>query len=185
MGALIATKGTRRLVNHFNKIFKKGKIDQTRSVIQGDTTLWDMFRYAGQNETRILSITDRNTYFFPDDPNGKHPNLLRRWRFFLQYDLSTDAPDNHELLRAALWQGLAGTNFHGDPYSAIKFDCVEGETQMVLTSDEFLLNKNDNADDNDAVLDRNNPYLKIVLVTPRTTEDGPIDDQGDAPLPWL
>jgi len=142
-----------------------------------------MFQTPAHNQTTILSITDQNTYFFPTDPNGKHPNLLRRWRYFLKNELLTNAPDNHEALRAALCEGLFGTNFHGDPYTAIKFDCVEGGSQMVLASDEYLLNKNDNADDNDAVLDRSNPYLKIVLVTPPTQAAGPRDDTGDAPLP--
>jgi hypothetical protein len=183
MGGLIATKGTRRLINHFNTIFKKGNIDTTKTIIQADPTLLGFFRDPGNNQTTILSITDQNTYFFPKDPNGKHPNLLRRWRFFLQYDLSTQGPDNHEELRAALWRGLAETNFHGDPYTAIQFDCVEGDTQQILTSDEYLLTKNDNANDNDAVLDRTNPILRIVLVTAPTTAPGPIDDQGDAPLP--
>jgi|SRR6185437_7006921 hypothetical protein len=183
MGALIATKGTRRLINHFNKIFKKQQIDATRNLIGGDPDLLYLFQTPALNQTTILSITDQNTYFFPSDPNGKHPNLLRRWRFFLQNELLTNAPDNHEALREALAEGLWGTNFHGDPYTAIKFDCVEGPNQMVLVSDEYLLNKNDNADDNDAVLDRSAPYLKIVLVTAATRAPGPRDDTGDAPLP--
>jgi hypothetical protein len=183
MGALIATKGTRRLVNHFNTIFRKGNIDVTRSIIHDDQALQDMFSNPCHNETRILSITDQNTRFFPKDPNDKHPNLLRRWRFFLEYDLSTDSPDNHELLRSALWQGLAGTNFNNDSYSAIQFDCVEGTSQTILVSDEFLLTKNDNPNDNDAILDKANPVLRMVLVTGPTSAPGPRDDQGDAPLP--
>ena len=39
MGALIATKGTRRLVNHFNKTFKKGTIGATLAIIKADATL--------------------------------------------------------------------------------------------------------------------------------------------------
>jgi hypothetical protein len=181
MGALIATRGTRRLIGHYNHIFNSANIGDTRNAIIADGTLYAMFTTAN-TALSISQITQRNTTLFLPKGTG-HPNLLKRWAFYLQHEF-TQA--NHELLRSYIAtaldlannvkNGANGKNGDGVAYTAIKFDCIEAtppQTQTVLQSDEYRLANNDT---DDSKLDKTTAYSKIVLVT------GAISAAAPAPL---
>ena len=181
MGALIATKGTRRLVRHFNKIFgwRGNNLATTKATITGDANLNFLFSTPSIGTPVIANISN-NAFFLPN-PHAAHPNLHKRWKFFLRYELTFE---NHELIRSAIWRGLNGTNLLGVPYVAIQFDCIEGSPQQIRISDEYLLNNNDDDSVDNGTLDPAKPYLKIVMVTQPTRAPDPLDDQGlGSPLP--
>ena len=183
MGALIATKGTRRLVKALNAAFDKGSIATTKTAIAGDNTLLQLFKTTNGSAPVIQSICNNTTgkgLFLPPQDNTNHKNLLKRWNFFLGNELSNP---NHELIRKFIWQvingpsGLSGPNAknsNGDVYAAIKFDCVEGTNQTVLGSDEYRLKGND---DDDTGLVRTTAFFKIVLITAPTAAPDPLDPQ--------
>src|SRR5712675_1972574 len=98
MGALIATRGTQRLVNHFNKLFGKN-FDNTRTTIIQETPLKNIF--INPSASGALPILDITNYvingkkiFLPDASND-HPNLLKRWIYFLGNEFPHD---NQEML---------------------------------------------------------------------------------------
>ena len=180
MGALIGTRGTRRLVGHYNHIFNSANIGDTRNAIINDATLFGLFA-TPNTALPIWQITKRNPGLFLPLGTG-HPNLLKRWAFYLQYEF-TQA--NQECLRGFLASalnlannvvnGLNGKNADGVTYVAVKFDCIEAtppQGQNVLQSDEYRLANNDT---DDSKLDKTTAYSKIVLVT------DPIS--GAAPVP--
>jgi len=181
MGALVNTKGTRRLIRHFNNIFdaRPNGLAATKAHINGDPNLLFLFSTPGATAPTIRNIT--NDAFFLPNPHANHANLPKRWKFFLFHELTLP---NHELIRSAIWRGLNGTNAVGDRYVAIRFDCIEGTRQDIFTSDEYLLNNNDDDTNDNGHLERTKPVLKIVLVTSPTKAPDPIDDQGlGVPLP--
>ncbi len=187
MGALIQTRGTRRLVKHYNDIFSSNKLNSTRTTILSDATLIALFDTPNASPTPIRDITQRNPrLFLPPDDRANHPNLLKRWDFFLQYEFH---PTNHELLRGFLSKALnlrsgaggpTGTNQNGDNYVAIQFDCVEAgplQTQTVLQSDEYKLIGSSHNDDKG--LAQNTAYSLIVMVTaPISSNAPPRDNQN-------
>src|SRR5882757_5579863 len=158
MGALIATRGTQRLVRHYNQLFNKGTLPGTRKTIINDAVLLAIFTTpAATGALPILDITTHNPgVFLPSHDNANHPNLLQRWDFYLRKEFSHD---NQELLRRFLAAALnlqsgvngpTGTNEKGDNYVAIHFDCVQAkppQTQTVLQSDEYKLKGNNEDDD--------------------------------------
>jgi hypothetical protein len=177
MGALIASRGTQRLVKHYNKLFNFQKLKDTRKIIIQNQALKDLFTNpSAAGATPILDITEfkvnNKKIFLPDDSND-HPHLLKRWRFFLgQPEFSHD---NQEKLRGFLAHALnlqsgetgpTGTNERGDHYGAIHFDCVEAkspQTQTVLQSDEYKLKGN--SEDDDTGMVKAKAFSMIVLVT--------------------
>jgi hypothetical protein len=178
MGALIATRGTRRLIGHYNHIFNAAN---TRNAIIGDSVLYGLFT-TPNTSLSISQITKRKPGLFLPLGSG-HPNLLRRWDFYLQHEF---AQANHELLRGYIAyaldlgnnvvNGANGKNADGVTYAAIKFDCIEAtppQTQTVLQSDEYRLANNDT---DDSKLDKASAHSKIVLVT------GPISAAAPVPL---
>jgi hypothetical protein len=184
MGALIATKGTRRLVKALNAAFDKGSISATKAAIAGDTALAALFSTPSGTAPIIQAICNNTTgkgLFLPPHDATNHKNLLKRWNFYLGNELSFA---NHELIRKFIWQvingpsGLAGPNAknsNGDVYAAIKFDCVEGGNQTVLPSEEYRLKGND---DDDTGLVKSTAFLKIVLITaPTSNTTDPLDPQ--------
>jgi hypothetical protein len=188
MGGLIQTRGTHRLVNHYNHIFNAVNIGDTKTAILNDAQpnvgLLDLFRTSSANARMIRDITQRqiNTgqpvnRFLPL-PTG-HPNLLRRWDFDLQVEFDQA---NQERLRALIAQVLnlanpsplhLGTNQDNITYASIRFECIEanqGQTQTILQSDEYDLLSNNN----DSGLSRASAYSKIVLVTDPISNAAPV-----------
>jgi hypothetical protein len=188
MGSLIATRGTRRLVTHYNHIFNSLQIMATRAMIIADNAPGGLYAlFATPSGTPIRDITQRNNQFLPS-PVG-HPNLLQRWDFYLRHELTQT---NHDRLRALIAQALnlanPGANQLGQngdnpsrTYTAIRFECIEADahanppqTQTILQSDEYdLLNH----DADDSGLNFTSAYSKIVLVTSPTASPTPRDPQ--------
>jgi hypothetical protein len=180
MGSLIQTKGTQRLMNWYNThCFDKNSLPNTRSAIAGDGALLSLFAVPAGQAPVIQQICNNATgksIFLPPFDNG-HKNLLIRWDYYLGSVLQHG---NHELLRAYLWNAINnGINQNGDPYTAIVVDCVEGASQTVLQSDEYLLKTND-----PKALDHSKAYSHITLVTQAmsTQLPVPLDPQFSASL---
>jgi hypothetical protein len=183
MGALIATKGTRRLINKLNQAFSKAQMKATKAKIDGDGTLRALFANPSGNAPIVQSICNHpkgKALFLPPHDATNHKNLLKRWDWYLANELQHA---NHELIRGFIWNvingpnGLQGVNSStpaGDVYTAIRFDCVEGANQTVLASDEYHLK---NSDKDDTGLSKVTAYLKIVLVTAPTTAPHARDPQ--------
>jgi hypothetical protein len=175
MGGLIATRGTQRLIKHFNGLFGKD-FDRTRKEIIRNTPLRDTFMNpSAYGALPILDITNYQIngkkIFLPDQSND-HPNLLKRWTYFLGNEFPHD---NQEMLRGYLAKALnlqsgengpTGTNEKGHNYVAIQFDCIQAKpngAQMVLQSDEYKLKGNN--EDDDTGLKKSKAFSLIVLVT--------------------
>jgi len=93
---------------------------------------------------------------------GKHEQLVRRWRWYLKYDL---APAHHASIRSAISSALEDTDFN---FTKITFQALE-DTQRVLVSIEQNLNNSDEYDDT--------YRMSIILVTQQTTAPDPLDPQ--------
>jgi hypothetical protein len=190
MGALIATRGTRRLVTHYNHIFNSAQINTTRNTIINDAVpqigLYDLFTTPSKSARMIRDITRRNNLFLPSFAD--HPNLQARWDYYLQYEFDQL---NQERLRTLIAQALNladrrvdrpnGKNQDGHHYAAIRFECIEADphanppqSQTVLQSDEYDLRARDT---DDSGLDITSAHSKIVLVTAPTASPTPIDAQ--------
>src|SRR5262249_45150368 len=171
MGALIQTKGTRRLCKHFGNVFGNTRTfgNSHRDV------LYDLGGppvNAGDPPSPLLNS---NVYLYdlsqkysgllypPDDPNH-HANLLKRWKFYLQYELQSRW---HHAIRKNILKALLDNS-----YRRIIFDTLEGSDQIVLASDECQ-SSNINDDDNDITT----KYMRILLVTPLTSAPDPLGPQ--------
>jgi len=185
MGGLIQTRGTRRLVKHYNGLFDKGSISSTRKTILVDPVLVALFTTPAAASLPIFDITNHDPGTFLPPPSANHPNLLKRWDYYLRYEL---VQHNHELLRKYIadvlnlqsgLNGPLGTNTNNDLYVAIHFDSIQaapGQSQIVAQSDEYKLKNNDS--DDTAVL-KNTAYSLIVLITdPIKNAPDPIDNQN-------
>jgi hypothetical protein len=91
---------------------------------------------------------------------GRHERLVRRWRWYLQHDLT---PENHAAIRRAISAALEDTDF-----KKITFQSVE-DTQRVLAKPERQLTTNFEFDD--AFI------MHIILMTQQTTAPDPLDPQ--------
>jgi hypothetical protein len=92
---------------------------------------------------------------------GKHEQLVRRWRWYLKYDLK---PDHHAAIRRAISTALDDQQF-----IKVTFQTVEDIAQKALTIVETQLNKKFEFDDT---------YLMhIILMTQQTTAPDPLDPQ--------
>jgi hypothetical protein len=183
MGALIATKGTRRLIKQLNTAFGRAQMATTKATIAGDAALTSLFSTPSGNAPIIQSIcnnTKGKKLFLPPNDPVNHKNLLKRWDYYLGNELTFA---NHELIRGFIWsvingpsglQGANAANPQGNTYTAIRFDCVEGPNQTVLQSDEYHLK---NGDKDDTGLSAATAYSKIVLVTAPTAAPIPQDNQ--------
>jgi hypothetical protein len=91
---------------------------------------------------------------------GKHQRLVRRWRWYLQHDLTSE---NHQAIRLAISNALNDTSF-----IKITFQTVEDKQHVVVTP----LSKLDNSDElsNDMV-------MHILLLTQSTTAPDKLDPQ--------
>ena len=91
---------------------------------------------------------------------GKHEQLVRRWRWYLKYDMTAES---HSMIRRAISTALDNQSF-----KKITFQTIE-ETQKVLTQIETQL-------DNDLEFD-DTFLMHIILMTRQTTSPDPIDQQ--------
>jgi hypothetical protein len=93
---------------------------------------------------------------------GNHERLVRRWRWYLKYDLS---PANHAAIKRAISAALSDNDFD---FKKITFQTVE-DMQDVLVTTQKRLNNNDEFDD---------AYLMHVLLkTQATSAPDPLDPQ--------
>jgi hypothetical protein len=188
MGGLIATRGTRRLIKHYNDIFSGGhnppNIDTTRQRIFADGQLLQFFTNPGSLPIRDIIMHDQ--FFLPPDDQVNHKNLLKRWKYYLSIELqSQNQIDLTKYIAAVLnfpsgAAGPLGKNANGDRYKRIHFDCVQaapGQNQIVVQSDEYRL-KGANDEDDTGLL-KNTAYSLIVLITdPIKNAPDPQDPQN-------
>ena len=128
MGALIVTRGTRRLrTHHFNKQFRPPNIAFWRlagNKMWFDTNTTGSATYIYDVSQHFSSSTvgaDPAHYLYPDpDPTHHHDNLERRWKYYLQTDLD---PASHDAIRRGIADALNKTPLQCDH---ISFDAVEG-----------------------------------------------------------
>jgi hypothetical protein len=174
MGGLIATRGTRRLIKHYNDIFSGGanppNIDTTRRRIFANNQLMQCFTNPGSKP--IYDIIMLDPFFLPGDDQVNHKNLLKRWKYYLNQELqSPNQKDMTKYIATVLnfatgVNGALAKNANGDRYKRIHFDCVQaapGQNQTVVQSDEYRL-KGANDDDDTGLL-KNTAYSLIVLIT--------------------
>jgi hypothetical protein len=112
-------------------------------------TLSNPVTHVGANDTIVFS-----------DP--RHPNLIKRWKYYLRSELSSTS---HAKIQNAIAQALLTTS-----YTSVNFQTIEDTAQKVVVSTEFGLRGNGN-------IDQNNKILNIVLLTPATQSSVPIDSQ--------
>jgi hypothetical protein len=92
---------------------------------------------------------------------GKHERLVRRWRWYLQFDLESE---NHETIKRAISAALE------DPdYDEIVFHTVEGVQQVIVTPHAKLDNNNNNLTESMS--------MNILLITQATTSPDKLDPQ--------
>lgn len=91
---------------------------------------------------------------------GKHQRLVRRWRWYLQHDLTQE---NHQAIRLAIFNALNDPSF-----TKITFQTVEAEQEVVVTP----FSKVDNSDEL-----TNDMIMHILLLTQSTTAPDKLDPQ--------
>ncbi len=181
MGALIHTKGTRRLAGHFNYIFQDtakfvsdysstGVLDDLSGTSNLPNSPTYLFQLSEKYRGKLKGGGD---LFYPADHAG-HKNLLKRWKYFLQHELSLNC--NVAIKNAIYFALTCPSPSGGFEYKKVTFDTVEGRPvldvdQTVLVSDEY--ESTSDHTDNDLAT----KYMKIVLVTPLTRAPIPLDDQ--------
>jgi hypothetical protein len=93
---------------------------------------------------------------------GNHERLVRRWRWYLQYDLTGP---NNDTIRQAIDAAL-----DDDTYLNIQFQTVEDKQQVVVTPTAMLT-----TDGTDELTD--NMQMNILLMTQSTTAPDKLDPQ--------
>jgi hypothetical protein len=141
MGALIMTRGTKRLAAHYNDEFdtwlqfyrKQANLDyfdrtKLPAAKKGNIDIWSdlILTISDKTAGHSARANDKLTLLPPDHP--KHPNLSKRWQLFLQNELSQT---NQNLLVDHILTALQG------PYVYIIFDVVPaasgGQQDVTLT----------------------------------------------------
>ena len=137
MGSLIMTRGTRRLIHHYNTEFsdwmafyRQPQIVSLFDRNKQDIKIWkDLVNYVTDPNgptTGHTSDPDDPTLLPPKDPKH-HKNLWRRWKFFLENILN---PTNQNKLADAIHDAL--TDSGNPPY--ILFDVRQGSNQDIIVS---------------------------------------------------
>lgn len=91
---------------------------------------------------------------------GAHENLVRRWRWYLQYDLKSE---NHGAIKRAISTALGNTEFN-----KITFQTLEEKQRVSITPLTLL----------DTDQEFGNSYImQIILMTEPTTAPDPLDPQ--------
>lgn len=140
-----------------NKSIPKGAVvGAVTAPIAGNkfsVTLVD--RDSGANVPVTVAVGDKISF-----ARGKHERLVRRWRWYLQFDLKKE---NHDAIRQAISIALEDTTF-----GRVNFQTVE-DTQRVLVTPRPKLNPNDELDDE--------MHMDILLLTQSTTAPFKLDPQ--------
>jgi hypothetical protein len=171
MGGLIMTRGTKRLVAHYNDEFDTW-IDFYRSA-----TIINKFNRSGSDidvwAALIATIVDpaapgnghaaaANTPTLLPPPHPKHANLHKRWKYFLQNDLKQI---NRNKLADHIFTALCDPSI-----KYIVFDVVHGGFQDVML----------NMDDDDGTpIARINLKVKDVMLKHPQTPGGHDPDDID------
>jgi len=171
MGALVRTKGTKRLVAHFNEEFGT-YIDFYRTQSFGGSPILPMFNsaLAGYKGLWWLTLnltdpgdaihsprTDHLTLLphLPADAKQRHKNLERRWVWFLNtahVARGSLTPANDQAIAGGIYTALSAKTGATYDYDSICFDAVEvNGPQTVSVTDKF---------------DGAVKYMLIVLMTP-------------------
>jgi hypothetical protein len=175
MGGLIRTKGTKKLVAHFNDEFDTW-IDFYRPFAQlfdtsraGYTNLLNITMTIRDNDRDHTTRGDKLT-LLPDLHGNKHRNLEKRWKWFLDTaNAGNDGltPANDRAIAGFIHKALTD-QVNGRPkYSSIEFDALEhAGVQTIVQTD---------LDDGGVIISQ------IHLKTNRAMPTGPV--QGNDPPP--
>jgi hypothetical protein len=127
----------------------------TVTAINGPNAAGGQFTVTVSNNV-TLAQNERITF-----TSQKHPQIVRRWRWYLKYDLLTQ---NHAEIRRAISTALSDTTF-----TSIKFQTIE-DTQRVVTTVNQQLTNNYEFDDKSY-------HMHILLMTQKTTSTDDLDPQ--------
>jgi hypothetical protein len=161
MGALVLTKGTRKLIKQLNQEFNKFLTHYRNDNILGTTTPIAA-AFANPNVDLLwLTLNIKHAHsprndklcLLPDDATG-HPHLEKRWIYFLSNHANVLTQNNHKAIRAAISNVLNDSSYGG-----IQFDSIDYAPQTVFLSDEF--------DTTGIAVVK---YLRLVLGTPPMTK---------------
>ncbi len=132
----------------------------TRGNVPSGTKVSTVTAVAGGFEVGLptaVTIAPGDMISFAD---GNHERLVRRWRWYLQHDLTAE---NQTAIRDAIFTALDDTSF-----KRINFQTVE-DTQRVIVTTQQRLNNNDELDDF--------MLMFILLMTQSTTAPEKVDAQ--------
>jgi hypothetical protein len=142
-----------------------------RKTIPRGTVVGNVSALAGKNFT--VTLVDKSTPPVPVPvvvtTNGekisfaktKHEKLVRRWRWYLAFDLKAE---NHDKIRTAIFSALDDTGF-----TKISFQTVEDTQKVIVTPQAKLNNASDELD--------NDMTMQILLLTQSTTAPDRLDSQ--------
>jgi hypothetical protein len=150
MGALIMTRGTKRLAGHYNEEFSSWLTFYKNRINVFDRAgrsidIWDDIIQVITDPRPGIGHTERpdNLTLLPKD-NPAHPNLHRRWRVFLKNELTQD---NRNKLADAIHAAL------GLDLAYIMFDVAPGAQQDI----DYDPNRSDDG----------SRVAKITIIVPR------------------
>jgi hypothetical protein len=148
MGALIMTKGTKRLVAHYNDEFDswisfyRDTATLAKFKRTGNIDIWnDLVRTITDTSTTNDHTERADNLTLLPKKHKKHAHLEARWQYFLQTVLSQP---NQNKLADALHRALTDANTY------IVFDVRVGATQDVTLASD---------------VDDGNPIARITIVT--------------------
>ncbi len=166
MGALIMTKGTKRLAAHYNEEFDTwidfyrdpAILAKFKRTAGADIDIWaDLIqKIKDTSTTNDHSERADNLTLLPKN-HKRHPNLHARWKYFLQTLLSQA---NQNKLADAICRALTDANTY------ITFDVRVGGTQDVTL---------------DSDVDDGNPIARITIVTTGPMQIRPVKKGGSPP----
>jgi hypothetical protein len=171
MGALIMTKGTRRLISHLNKEFGSSGAHGNIAFYRANIAYFNLAAGTAVPAPYLYNVSEQLNIYPPDNPN--HPNLKKRWQYFLATPASGLSAANDQTIFTQIFDAL-----HRPRYESITFDAIEDTNnlgQQVLYGDE-------NADVN--VSGAHRVTKRIILVTAAMAnavvwngQNVPLDDQ--------
>jgi hypothetical protein len=171
MGSLIMTKGTRRLISHLNKEFGSSAAHGNIAFYRANIAYFNVGAGTAVPAPYLYNVSEQLNIYPPDNPN--HPNLKKRWQYFLSTPASGLSAANDQTIFDQIFDAL-----HRPRYESITFDAIEDTNnlgQQVLYGDE-------NPDIN--VSGGHKVTKRIVLVTAAMAnvvvwngQNVPLDDQ--------
>jgi len=167
-----------------NSVFNKNEMAKTSlSGIRQNTQLkQDLSSFGTSSLPIATAIANSSNILLPQNDTSNHANLLKRWNFYLQNEL-TQA--NQEIMREAINEALTLKDTSGNfVFKEIFFDCVEGAQQTVSVTNEYRLKSSGGGkeDDDDKGLNNlgNNHWFEFSAFSvrcsigyPRCSSDHP------------